>query len=529
MIGQNLIYMIILIIKFASSKYEEIKEWKCTWQHMSQPPFRSYHLNLICGEIKDKNDIVNFSTEDFCEFYGLIKGKSYCRAIKFSDCQFKKIKHNFFKEFENLISFDISGVELENLDTRTFSNATNLKMLIASHNELSEIPPQLFINAVQIESVDFSNNIIQRIHPLAFENAVNLKTLIVSNNRLAKIPLEIFTNAINIESLDFSNKFLKQIDPSTFESAGNLKKLIISSNYITEIPSKLFSHVVKIERIDLSNNTIQCIKPMTFENNTNLKALNLSHNEIRALKTQCFSMVTSLLTLDLSHNNVTHLSEHIFDSVHNLEYLDMSFIPVDNNLSVGTFAYLSNLKFLSLSNTNITTIQPGTFLHQHELLSLDLSVNKLKEIDFKSVFLPILHNLQSLNLSHNQLTELNSFHNISIPKLTTLDIRSNQFNCTYLKNLIDTMAWEKFQTTNDPMLTFVNIGGIHCTPSVNETNETQQHGNCSGTISSLTFCIFVILYTILIAIIVILGHKRLLNKNSGDPMELNNCIARELL
>lgn len=343
-------------------------------------------------------------------------------------------------------------------------------------------------------------------------------------NRLADILEDTFKDTTSLVNVDLSNNVIKRIDASNFESAENLKQLNISSNRFSEIPANLFLRAVQIEMVDLSKNSIQCVDPTTFENATNIKALNLSYNEIKALDAHCFSTAHRLSTLDLSHNNLTHLNQHIFDRVINLEYLDLSFNVV-GNLNIAIFAYLSKLKSLFLKNSNIDNVQPGMFLHQHELVSLDLSANKLKKIDFKLVFLPILHNLQSLNLSGNQLTELNCFEDDSVPELTTLDIRNNRFNCSYLKNLIITIAWDKFQKTNDPLMTHVNIGGIHCTPF--ETNETQQHEHCSGKLSSLPLCIFVVLGTVLFAIIVIVGRKRLFNLNSGDPQ--GEYIDRELL
>lgn len=149
-------------MKFAVSNYEHISERSCIF-HVSS---LSYQILFTCGEINKENEILNTGSEITC-----YSGNAFCTAIKFSDCRFRKIEHNFFEKFANLNTFDISGVELEKFETKTLRNATNLQTLFVSYNQLSEISSQLFINAVEIETVDFSNNVIERIHSLAFEKS----------------------------------------------------------------------------------------------------------------------------------------------------------------------------------------------------------------------------------------------------------------------------------------------------------------------------------------------------------------------
>lgn len=219
---------------------------------------------------------------------------------------------------------------------------------------------------------------------------------------------------------------------------------------------------MEIEFVDFSNNSIQSIDPSAFEGVAQLKKLNLSRNHLSELELQWFS-ISSLEILDLSHNNLTHLNEHAFDELVNLKHLDLSHNPI-GNLEIGTFAYLTQLEILILKHTNISSIQLGTFSHQLKLISLDLSENQLKVLDFE-LFLPILHDLQSFYLNQNQLTDLNGFRNDIFPQLRLLDIKNNQFNCSYLRSFIASVDWKELHMPIDPHVTKIhegNIRGVNC-------------------------------------------------------------------
>lgn len=239
-------------------------------------------------------------------------------------------------------------------------------------------------------------------------------------------------------SIDFENCPFNKIENNSMGKFENLETLIMSNSELKKIPINFFGGV------------------------NSLLNLNLAHNNLSELGPHLFPLA-SLVTLDLSHNNLTNLNEHAFDELINLKHLNLSHNPI-GDLEIGTFAYLSNLEVLSLKHTNISSIQLGTFSHQHKLIALDLSENNLKLLDFE-LFLPILHDLQSLYLNQNQLTDLHGFRNAIFPQLALLDIKNNQFNCSYLRSFIASVDWKNLHMPVDPHLTKVNepnIRGVNC-------------------------------------------------------------------
>lgn len=335
------------------------------------------HLNFTCTDIDNESKLFSIGSDSIkCsngDYY-----RSRYGVIAFKNCRFREIERNFFEVFKFLHTFNISNVELETLQIKTFRDAKQLTTLVAANNHLTEISAHLFVNADNLSFVDFSNNTIKRVDLLAFDGANALKTLNLSHN------------------------FIDQLDPNSLSTS-------------------------------------------------------------------------SLVTVDLSYNNLTNLNEHTFGV--NLKHLNLSCNPI-GNLNIDTFAYLPNLEYLNLRRTNISGIQLGTFSHQHKLIALDLSENNLKKLDF-SVFLPILHDLRSLFLGGNQLKELKGFRNAIFPQLILLDMKNNQFNCSYLQHFMETVNWEKLHLHIDPVsinTRQANIRGINCEPIV-ENGTTDGESN----------------------------------------------------
>ncbi|XP_055299407.1 uncharacterized protein LOC129566982 [Sitodiplosis mosellana] len=348
--------------KFAisSPKYEHISACDNSAENCDQG---CRHLNFTCTESDNESKLFSTTSESIkCsngEYY-----RSRYGAIAFKNCRFREIDRNFFQVFKYLHTLNISDVELETLQIKSFRDAKQLTTLVASNNYLTEISAHLFVNAENLSFVDFSNNTIKSVDLLAFDGANSLKTL------------------------------------------------------------------------------------------------NLSHNFIDQLDSNSLS-TPSLATVDLSFNNLTSLNEHTFGIY--LKHLNLSCNPI-RSLNIDTFAYLPNLEQLNLRRTNISGIQLGTFSHQHKLTSLDLTENNLKTLDF-NVFLPVLHDLRSLFLGGNQLKELKGFRNALFPQLVLLDMKNNQFNCSYLQHFMETVNWEKLHLHIDPISVNTrqaNIRGINC-------------------------------------------------------------------
>lgn len=291
--------------------------------------------------------------------------------------------------------------------------------------------------------------------------------------RFREMPINFFEQFHSIQKFIASDLELEDLQLKMFSEAKNLTYLDVSRNLLTEVKSPLFFNTEKLSHIDFYNNSIESIDYMAFVGAKNLQTLNFTNNKIHYLDSRTFSSTPNLLVLDLSKNNLTQLEDHIFDIVINLKHLNLASNPI-GNLKIEIFAHLLDLEDLNLKQTNITSIQLGTFSHQHNLVSLDLSENYLKKFDF-SHFLPILPELRSLYLNGNELKDLEGFENALFPQLAVLDIKGNNFNCSYLQTFMKSVGWEKLRLPIDhssiqPGET--SIRGIKCEMLVQSELET---------------------------------------------------------
>lgn len=117
-----------------------------------------------------------------------------------------------------------------------------------------------------------------------------------------------------------------------------------------------------------------------------------------------------------------------------------------------------------MAHTNLTKIELGTFSYTRGLIDLDLSENQLTQLDF-GLFLPAFRYLETLYLDGNQLTDMEGFTNELFPRLNSLGIANNNFNCSYLKHFMRSVDWEQIRLPVDRMplnIHKTNIRGVEC-------------------------------------------------------------------
>jgi Leucine-rich repeat (LRR) protein len=210
-----------------------------------------------------------------------------------------------------------------------------------------------------------------------------------------------------------------------------------------------------IERLWIPYNKIKILVV-----NKNLKMLSAPYNELEVINV---TGNTELLELKVRQNFISDISN--LSALTKLEILDLSYNPL-GSLKVSSFSRMSDLTKLNLENTNITqkSLVFGTFAHNVNLTHLDLSYNQLNRLDF-NIF-TALTQLTHLKIDGNNLTEI-PFENIklSFPKLSLISLVDNDWNCSYLSNMIKQLrslnvivyVFVKFRVYDE-----MNVDGIRC-------------------------------------------------------------------
>jgi len=168
-------------------------------------------------------------------------------------------------------------------------------------------------------------------------------------------------------------------------------------------------------------------------------------------------------------------------------------------------------------------------------------------------------------LGENLLKDFTGFRNELLPQLQLLDIKNNEFNCSYLQHFLEIVNWERLHLLVAPRSTKPlqpNIRGINCEIiGINKTTEPESNipvrtisdlksnspershfiesSSRQDTIDSsqkysddifmkvILFLIFVVI-SIFSIVFVIINRDRLFNSNQANNMEnaLSNRIVR---
>lgn len=336
----------------------------------------------------------------------------------------------------------------------------------------------LLVFSKNTENVPKINPTIQLLEEMLAKNS-ELLTLHVSNKRLTEIEPKFFINGPKMGFVDFSNNSIQRIDPSAFEGLINLKTLNLSYNQIDKLDSDWF-HLPSLLTLDLSNNKLTDLNKSVFENLINLEHLNLSGNSIGMLEVETFSHQKKLIALDLSKNNLVIFDFHVFSS--------------NVNNSQKLFAKIDILKY-----------------------------------GIQSLHDPYLNeNLQSLDLSKNQLIEVNNFRHGNFSQLALLDVNDNKFNCSYLQVLLDSIRWGIDIHANESLQKLAegdHYHGVHCTAIDEITTESSSSRSDNLFMIKILLTFLCICTTSVLVIILFLGRKQLFdccNQNHKFDVDKNS-------
>lgn len=470
---------ILLIWVFArghSQRYD--KTTKCVYTSIEGVQT----FEFVCEPNKNPRDYFTNGSPIFCDsdsghsFY-----KERRHQILFQNCYWKQLPV-IFKWYGAVRLLNASSLGLESLRSKNFDYAKNLVTLIASHNQLTEIPSTLFDDARGISVVDMSFNKINRIDPMAFNTDNNITLLNLSSNLISEIDNQTFTKLSRLETLDLSFNLMENIPDGLFDELNRLRHLNLGNNMFKRVECSVFANLMNLKTLDLTRNKLQvfngeCLHSeeliTLFVESNELNSLNLSGNisEINASTNNITKMsiegdLENMTVFNTSNNKIENILHLIKQFSSTLRILDVS-DSVIGKLNVSTFEPFDNLEYLSLRNTSLSNIQYGTFHHQQQLRYLDISNNDLKKINFG-----ILHwnsaQLERLHLDGNDLDDLSNLTRANYPSLKYVSIDNNNFDCDYLSDIQRQLRKDEISVVSNPHKvsganrTDTHINGIAC-------------------------------------------------------------------
>lgn len=295
-------------------------------------------------------------------------------------------------------------VELSVTALRDFS-LQNTQQTSLAKNTLSGLR---FTNLTRL---DLGRNNIAHIENGSFKGLTHLLSLSLEQNNLKNLNNNTFQGLENLRWLNLWNAVKGSVGYGSFEALGKLEDLYMGKTTMKDVKELPFSGLHSLKFLDLSHSTslMKTVTNKTFASlaASPLRTLNLTYMSLQFLSPGAFSCLGNLTTLLLAQNFINQeLSGLEFQGLHQVEKIDLSFNTQKITLTSESFIHVPTLKFLYLGRAISGTLDLKTspFRTLVNLTWLDLSNNNIANIN--EGLLEGLRYLKVLKLQHNNLARL---------------------------------------------------------------------------------------------------------------------------
>lgn len=233
---------------------------------------------------------------------------SKLKTLDFHQNKITTIQSKSFKNLHNLIALFLDQNLLHELNDETFTNLRNLQILNLYKNRITNIKLNTFIDMRQkLKEINLIKNRLQTINGDMFggdggggdvettnRTFLKLRKFQVSHNQLTFIHPETFINTPNIDYLDFTNNKLVALDDHLFVPLIKLRKLFMANNKLEQLQSKLFEQKSELRELVLRYNRLTF-----FPNINSHDLLSLTYMAIvgNPWHCSCFDELLNFLTL----------------------------------------------------------------------------------------------------------------------------------------------------------------------------------------------------------------------------------------
>lgn len=343
--------------------------------------------------------------------------------------------------YNQLKSLTVSGAIIENLD---LTKQTDLEELKINHTKISQID---LSKNTKLTYLDISNNLLTSFN---IDANTSLKQFKASSNKIVKNKVEFLKNKL-LEEVDFSDN---RIDTLIFLENTKLKKLEIWRSGLKKVD---LTPLTNLEYFEASENNL---KELDFSKNTKLKRVFINKNSLRRIdlsKTQATYIQVRknhLIALNIANglnNTIDGSNEKHLNAIYNTQLRCIIVDPgantnnyawekdatadyaLDDELAVANTVLKNKLLQTPLldadKNGKISTCEAHNFEGTIDVSNLNLSENDVTELDrFKNITGLLLNNnnFTTYNFEkHKKLIEIqindNSFSTIDVSKNTELE------------------------------------------------------------------------------------------------------------
>ncbi|KAK6473935.1 extracellular matrix protein 2-like [Huso huso] len=243
----------------------------------------------------------------------------------------------------------------------------------AAPEGIPSIPPGCVISDITLSC---NNAKLTSIPPLVDPQ---LKILNLEGNSITTIPAAAFNGIPNLERIDLGkNKITSAgIDPQAFTNLKRLTRLYMDANMLAQIPQAL---PPTLEELRINENVLQIIDEDHFQDLNNLVTLELEGNILSegTVSPSAFKPLTRLSYLRLGRNHFRTIPQGLPELLEEL-YLENNLIE---EISEAAFNNTRNLNIISLRHNKLdeSRLAPQAWINHENLESIDLSHNQLYHV-----------------------------------------------------------------------------------------------------------------------------------------------------
>ncbi|XP_012235817.2 protein toll isoform X1 [Linepithema humile] len=381
------------------------------------------------------------------DFHSGISPPIECEKVEFINCDLPDGNNSLGDIVHKVGAINVAQLNFEsgkklNLEKRHLNDFENLKGLVLSNNNISDVKPNLLANlrnltylnllsnnlhlrtagffdyTPELQTIELGDNNLKLIPPGTFDKLKNLTFLNLWKARLTELQRGVFDGLVALKSLDLHWNYLTTLPKDVFAKLENLEVLNLFGNNFTDLPKHLLRNNMRLHTIKLFDNKRNMTFPGgLFSNLTNLQVLRLDRNGLITLPEDLFWGSSSLTNITLNRNYLKSLPFHIFRDLKNLKALELSFNDIEN-LPDRIFSNTIDLVKLDLSKNRIASISGELFYGLYKLQELNMEQNHLRHISDRSF--NFLTKLKIIKLSNNYLTLQSTFFDYIDPLIGTI-------------------------------------------------------------------------------------------------------------
>ncbi|XP_004682557.1 PREDICTED: toll-like receptor 3 [Condylura cristata] len=381
-------------------------------------------------------------------------GNSSIKTLDLSSNPINEFSPGCFNAIGKLFGLSLNNVQLgPSLTTKLcleLSN-TSIQHLSLSNVQMNRINSATFagLNHTNLTTLDLSHNSLSVIGNSSFAWLSRLEDFSLEFNNIAHLSSHSFFGLCSVRYLNLRQSFTKQgnslallpkIDDFAFRWLEDLEYLDMADNNLPNIGSNMFTGLIKLKYLSLSNSfaSLQTLTNETFLSldHSPLLLLNLTKNKISKIESGAFLQLGHLHVLDLGLNEIgQELTGQEWRGLENIVEIYLSYNKY-LQLNSNSFALVPSLQRLMLRRVDLKNLlsSPSPFYPLHNLTILDLSNNNMANVD-EDLF-EGLEKLEILDLQHNNLARLWKHANPGGPvqflkglsRLHILNLESNGFD-----------------------------------------------------------------------------------------------------